>query len=156
MTDKLSQPPNRRQEDRLAEFADQALANRLSQPADQEADPELTELEKTVLRLNAAVRAEQPDPAMKQRVKRKVKIAWQDSRQQSAQPSWLEQLRQAFSRPVVQWALVAAVLLLLITINLPPAAAALPGAAVGSGLGLWIVLIVVVLGVGLYLWLSRK
>ena len=163
MTDKHLHPQNKSQEERLAEFTDQVLSNGSSQ-TDSTEDPELARLEETVLRLKSTLEADQPDPALQQRVKNRTRVAWQGelkkSRSQKARPSLLEQLRRVFNsigqRPALQWVLVAAVVLLVISLGLPSLSGGLEATALNGNLGLWVVLFVVVIGIGLYLWLTRK
>lgn len=108
-------------DEQIASLTDQILAGIKNEPAHMN-NAEVEELQKTVLRIRAAVRSESPDPGMVARVRAHLKLEWEGERQARRMAS--KRLQLALSGALVILALVALALWGL------PAIGSLPGAAV--------------------------
>lgn len=140
-------------DDRLADFADQALAGRVQQPASH-SDGELLPLEETILRLKNAY---PPDPLDEARVKQmlvRLKSRIRREVKETEQPFWKNWL----TRPQARMAVAALGVLLLLALAFPfltasgsstPAAALTPSLGVYAAAGLAVVIVVI-------LWTKRR
>ncbi len=134
MSDDL-RPDNSSLDDELARFADQLLAGGgPEKPGLAHMGREHHALEETVVRLDGAFRAAEPDRAMSSRIKANLFKEWQRSGPQAQKPSFWQQRLGLPAALRLQWIVTAAVVgVLVLAYGLAGGFAAPSTGSAGSG-----------------------
>ena len=165
-------PDDPTMDESLAEFTDRLLAQDKS-IAPEAQDPELRDLEETVVRLKQVITDIEPDPQMASNIKGRLLDEWKKIHRFTSAPqpaanqrrTWLDYLNELkwrfAARPrslALGFAAIAAAALLAILLLSPTTPGGLMGTAGGSGAysGLLIALAVFILLALLALWISRR